>query len=67
LVKADDYIPSADGHKIYFTCDDVNHELAIAEKIGATIILPKMSIGEFGNMALLMDTEGNMIGLHSNN
>jgi uncharacterized protein len=66
LVKADDYVPSTDGHKIYFTCDDLNHELGIAEKIGATIILSKTSLGEFGNMALLMDTEGNMIGLHSN-
>jgi uncharacterized protein len=66
LVKADDYVPTTDGHKIYFTCEDVNNEFALATQNGATAILPKMSLGDFGNMALFIDTEGNMIGLHSN-
>jgi predicted enzyme related to lactoylglutathione lyase len=29
------------------------------------VIKPKMSIGEHGFIALVMDTEGNTIGLHS--
>ena len=32
---------------------------------GGQIVKPKMSIGEYGSIALVQDTEGNMIGLHS--
>jgi uncharacterized protein len=67
LVKADDYVPSATaGHKIYFTCEDVKKEYEVATQNGAAPVLPKTSLGEFGNMALFIDTEGNLIGLHSN-
>ncbi len=34
-------------------------------KSGGQIVKEKMSIGQYGNIALVMDTEGNMIGLHS--
>ena len=36
-----------------------------AKKCGGKIQKPKMSIGEYGNISLVYDTEGNMIGLHS--
>jgi uncharacterized protein len=65
LVKADDYTPSTTGTKIYFTCKDVNHEADLVAKNGGQIVVPKMSLGDFGYMALFIDTEGNMIGLHS--
>lgn len=32
---------------------------------GGTVIKPKMSIGAYGFMSLVLDTEGNTIGLHS--
>ncbi|MEL7148518.1 MAG: VOC family protein, partial [Bacteroidota bacterium] len=32
---------------------------------GGQVLQSKMSIGEFGYIAILMDTEGNTIGLHS--
>jgi len=32
---------------------------------GGTIIRPKFSIGDHGSVAIVTDTEGNMIGLHS--
>ena len=35
------------------------------EAAGGKILAPKMSIGEHGNMAFILDTEGNKIGLHS--
>ncbi len=66
LVKADDYKPTTEGAKIYFTCDDVNHEADLVSKNGGQIVVPKMSLGEFGFMAMFIDTEGNMVGLHSN-
>jgi predicted enzyme related to lactoylglutathione lyase len=65
LVKGDNYTPSMTGNKIYFSCDDVNNELELITKNGGQIIVPKMNLGEFGNMALFADTEGNLIGLHS--
>jgi hypothetical protein len=32
---------------------------------GGRIERPKMSIGEYGFISMVYDTEGNMIGLHS--
>jgi len=32
---------------------------------GAKVHRSKMSIGEYGHIALVYDSEGNMIGLHS--
>jgi len=35
------------------------------ESAGGKVTMPKTSIGENGNMAFFLDTEGNIIGLHS--
>jgi predicted enzyme related to lactoylglutathione lyase len=32
---------------------------------GGRVEKPKMSIGQYGAISLVVDTEGNMIGLHS--
>jgi predicted enzyme related to lactoylglutathione lyase len=50
---------------VYFTCADCAVEEARAEKHGGKIQKSKMSIGEYGYISLVYDTEGNMIGLHS--
>ena len=50
---------------VYFSCADCAVEAAKAEKAGGRIQKPKMSIGPYGHIALVFDTEGNMIGLHS--
>jgi uncharacterized protein len=50
---------------VYFSCDDCSLEAARAASNGGTIVQEKMSIGEFGFVALVSDTEGNVIGLHS--
>ena len=65
LVKSADNIPSATGTMVYFYCDDVAIEAARVEAAGGQLILPKMSLGEFGFMAQFIDTEGNKIGMHS--
>ncbi|MRR35878.1 VOC family protein, partial [bacterium] len=36
-----------------------------AAEHGGRVHQEKMSIGEYGFIALVLDTEGNMIGLHS--
>ena len=50
---------------VYFMCDDCAQEAAKAVKAGGKIHKDKMSIGEYGFIALVVDTEGNMVGLHS--
>lgn len=53
------------GTIVYFSCADCAVEAARAVKNGGRLQKEKMSIGEHGFIALVDDTEGNMIGLHS--
>ena len=50
---------------VYFTCADCADELGRVEKAGGKVRQEKFSIGEYGFIALAIDTEGNLIGLHS--
>ena len=62
------YKPSAtDGILVYLNGNpDVQVVLDRVEAAGGKILLPKTQITpEHGYMALIMDTEGNRIGLHS--
>ena len=53
------------GTIVYFSCEDCANEASRVETAGGQIFKPKMSIGQYGFIALVTDTEGNMIGLHS--
>jgi hypothetical protein len=60
--------PSAtDGPLIYLNGNpDVQNVLDKVEKAGGSVIVPKTEISpEYGFMAVIIDTEGNRIGLHS--
>ena len=50
---------------VYFRCDDCAVEAGRVETAGGKIVKPKFSIGQYGYIAFVNDTEGNMIGLHS--
>lgn len=50
---------------VYFSCTDCAVEAARAVKCGGQLQQGKTSLGPYGYMALLIDTEGNRIGLHS--
>ena len=50
---------------VYFSCEDCAVEAGRVTGAGGKIQNPKMSIGEYGFIALAVDTEGNMFGLHS--
>lgn len=50
---------------VYFMCDDCAVQAARAVEAGGTIQREKFSIGQYGAIALVADTEGNIIGLHS--
>ncbi len=58
--------PGTEGSTIYF---DVNGRLdkvlsTIATK-GGQVVMPRTHIGDFGSIALALDSEGNLIGFHS--
>ena len=65
LVKMAGFASGANSVLIYFMCDDCAVEAAKAVKAGGRLQKEKTSIGEYGFIALVIDTEGNMIGLHS--
>jgi len=65
LVKIDEAKPGIGGTLVYFACEEITTELNRVEAAGGKIIRPKLNIGEFGFIALIEDTEGNMIGLRS--
>ena len=65
LVKMDVVTPGNGGTLVYFYTEEINKELGRVEAAGGKIIRPKVSIGENGFIALVEDTEGNMIGMHS--
>ena len=62
------YKPSTDGTLIYFTANsgDLSNELSRVENAGGKIIQGKTLIAEdYGYMAIIIDTEGNRVALHS--
>ena len=65
LVKMDGVPAGGNSVLVYFSCEDCAVEASRIEAAGGKIEKPKFSIGEFGFIALAFDTEGNMIGLHS--
>ena len=65
LVKIDEAKPGIGGTLVYFATEEITTELGRVEAAGGKIIRPKLDIGDFGFIALIEDTEGNMIGLHS--
>lgn len=65
LVKMAGVTPGGGGTLVYFTCEDCALEAVRAEGAGGRIMKPKFSIGPYGFIALVFDTEGNLIGLHS--
>ena len=59
-------VPSMPGGTlVYFGCDDCAVEGGRVTAAGGKIERDKMSIGQYGFIVLAVDTEGNMIGLHS--
>ena len=62
------YKPSENGVLIYMTTPsgDLNADMKKVEEAGGKVIIPRRLISEeFGFMAVIIDTEGNRIALHS--
>jgi uncharacterized protein len=65
LIKAKEAEPCTCGTVVYFICDDLQNELSRVEANGGKILFPKKSIGQYGFISHIIDTEGNRIALHS--
>src|SRR4051812_4464267 len=65
LVKMEGKDSGIGGTLIYFSCADCAVEAARAAQHGARVVKEKTPIGQYGFIALFIDPEGNMIGLHS--
>jgi uncharacterized protein len=64
LVKMEGVKSGGSGTIPYFHCDEVAVESERVVPAGGQILKPKMSLGQYGFMALIADPEGNTIGLH---
>lgn len=65
LVKLEFARPGPGGSMVYFSCDDCSVEQGRVEAAGGTVVQPKSAIGDHGFVSIMTDTEGNMVGLHS--
>lgn len=65
LTKSPYSKPGVGGTVIYFSCEDCAVEEARVVAASGVVIRPKFSIGEFGFVTLMQDTEGNIVGLSS--
>lgn len=65
LVKMDHVEPGGNSTLVYFGSEDCAIEEARVADAGGTVVHSKMSIGKHGNITIVKDTEGNMIGIHS--
>jgi len=65
LVKHPMKKPTTEGVLVYFSCEDCATQQALAVEHGGKVFKPKFSIGANGFIAIIGDSEGNAIGLHS--
>ena len=65
LAKMDGMSPGGNSVLVYFSCEDCAIEAGRVTAAGGRLEKEKMSIGEYGFIALAYDTEGNIFGLHS--
>jgi uncharacterized protein len=65
LVKMPGYDSGANSVLVYFSCADCTVPASRAAAAGGQLLQAKMPIGPYGFIALIVDTEGNRIGLHS--
>ena len=65
LVKMEGCPSGGNSTLVYFSCADCAVEASRVASSGGQVFKEKFSIGPYGFIALAVDTEGNMIGLHS--
>lgn len=69
IIHHEKYQPGSSGTLVYLNAgDDVTPMVERAVQAGGSIILPKMKLPkDLGHIAIISDSEGNSVGLHSFN
>jgi len=65
LVKIEGVPSRGGGTLAYFSSSDTTLQEERAVAAGGQVYAAKQSIGQYGFISLLIDTEGNLIGVHS--
>ena len=65
LVKMEGCPSGGNSTVVYFSCANCAVAASRVADSGGQVFKEKFSIGPYGFIALVIDTEGNMIGLHS--
>ncbi len=65
LVKSGEPLSHGNGTVVYFMSENCAVEAARVEARGGRIERAKFAIGDYGFAAMVKDTEGNLIGIHS--
>ena len=65
LVRMPGFPSGTNSVLVYFSCTDCAVEAVRAASSGGKVEKEKFSIGQYGYISLVIDTEGNRIGLHS--
>lgn len=65
LVKMPGFSAARNSVLVYFSCEDCAVEEKKVKEFGGKIEKSTFSIGHYGYISLVYDTEGNMFGLHS--
>jgi len=66
VVKMEHNKPASNGTLVYISVEGyLDKAIESTPKAGGKIVLEKMTIGENGFIAVISDTEGNNVGLHS--
>jgi predicted enzyme related to lactoylglutathione lyase len=69
IVHGEHYVPSLDGTRVYLNGgNDLSVVLERVTDAGGTVVMGKTEVSpEIGNIAIIDDTEGNRVYLHSMN
>ena len=66
LFRKSDAFPSEQGALLYFNVNGrLDAAVAAAKRLGGRTVKPPHQIGSYGRRAIVMDSEGNRIALHS--
>jgi predicted enzyme related to lactoylglutathione lyase len=66
LIRQEKVHPQADGTLVYLNLTgQLDAALGRVPGAGGAVLLPKTSIGDMGEIAIIRDSEGNRVGFHS--
>ena len=66
LISSTDDKPSAQGPMIYLNANGrLDEAIAAVVSHGGKVLKPKHAIGTYGSRAVILDSEGNRVALHS--